>query len=49
MPEQEKISDVVNVADLEIQQWKAKLAALKRQKKGFMQQLLTGQVRVNFQ
>ncbi len=46
MPEQERISHVVDVADNEIQQLNDKLSALKEQKKGLMQQLLTGKVRV---
>jgi len=46
MPEQEKISGVIDVADGEIQQLKVKLSTLKTQKKGLMQQLLTGKVRV---
>lgn len=46
MPEQEKISTVLDVADGEIQQLKTKLSTFKAQKKGLMQQLLTGKVRV---
>jgi type I restriction enzyme S subunit len=37
---------VLQTADREIDLLKQKLAALQRQKKGLMQKLLTGQVRV---
>lgn len=45
--EQRKIASVLQAADAEIQVHREKLAALKSQKKGLMQQLLTGRVRVN--
>jgi type I restriction enzyme S subunit len=44
--EQRAISDVLNTADREIDLLRKQLAALKEQKKGLMQKLLTGQVRV---
>ncbi len=44
--EQRKIAAVLNAADCEIELLTRKLDALERQKKGLMQQLLTGQVRV---
>lgn len=43
---QDKIAEVLSTADDEINLLKQKLAALKEQKKGLMQQLLTGKVRV---
>lgn len=46
LPEQRKISAVLQACDEEIELLGQKLAALKRQKQGLMQQLLTGQVRV---
>ncbi|MBI9081289.1 MAG: restriction endonuclease subunit S [Pseudodesulfovibrio sp.] len=46
MEEQEKLSEVLDMAVSEIQQLQGKLDALKEQKKGLMQQLLTGKVRV---
>ena len=45
--EQHKIAAVLQACDEEIELLKQKLAALKRQKKGLMQKLLTGRVRVN--
>lgn len=44
--EQQAIADVLSTADDEINLLNQKLEALKEQKKGLMQQLLTGQVRV---
>ena len=45
--EQEAISEVLDQSDYELKMYQDKLEALIRQKKGFMQKLLTGQVRVN--
>ncbi|HVC98526.1 MAG TPA: restriction endonuclease subunit S [Pirellulales bacterium] len=44
--EQRAIADLLNTADREIDLLRKQLAALKEQKKGLMQKLLTGQVRV---
>ena len=44
--EQKAIADVLSTADEEIDLLNKKLEALKEQKKGLMQQLLTGQTRV---
>jgi len=44
--EQRKIVGVLSMADREIELLQKQLAALKEQKKGLMQQLLTGKVRV---
>jgi type I restriction enzyme S subunit len=44
--EQQKIASVLSAADTEIETHQKKLAALKEQKKGLMQQLLTGKKRV---
>ena len=44
--EQQAIADVLSTADEEIDLLNKKLEALKEQKKGLMQQLLTGQTRV---
>lgn len=44
--EQQAIADVLSTADEEINLLNQKLEALKEQKKGLMQQLLTGQIRV---
>lgn len=44
--EQRKIANVLQECDVEIDLHKKKLAALQQQKKGLMQRLLTGQVRV---
>jgi type I restriction enzyme S subunit len=46
--EQQKIAAVLSLADEEINQSQTALALLKTQKKGLMQQLLTGKIRVNF-
>lgn len=44
--EQRKISEVISIADQEIDKLLQKLACLKNEKKGLMQQLLTGKARV---
>jgi len=44
--EQKKIAAVIDNVDLEIAQLKRNSEALKKQKRGLMQQLLTGKVRV---
>ena len=44
--EQQKIASVLSVADREIETHQKQLSALKKQKKGLMQQLLTGKKRV---
>ena len=44
--EQNAIAEVFDTADREIDLLRQQLAALKTQKKGLMQKLLTGQVRV---
>ncbi len=44
--EQQRIADVLKAADREIDLLRRELDALKQQKKGLMQKLLTGQVRV---
>ncbi len=46
LPEQHKIGQVLSLSDDEIDLLKRKAAALREQKKGLMQQLLTGKVRV---
>ena len=46
LPEQRKIAAVLSACDREIELLHEKLDALKKQKKGLMQQLLTGKVRV---
>ncbi|KAF3981592.1 MAG: restriction endonuclease subunit S [Methylococcales symbiont of Hymedesmia sp. n. MRB-2018] len=46
--EQQKIAQVLTLADDEITQLQTELALLKTQKKGLMQQLLTGKIRVKF-
>lgn len=46
LDEQQAIADVLSTADDEINLLNQKLEALKEQKKGLMQQLLTGQIRV---
>lgn len=45
--EQQAIVDILAAADLAITGLEKKIAALERQKRGLMQKLLTGQVRVN--
>lgn len=47
LEEQKKIAAVLNTCDKEIDILKQKLDTLQQQKKGLMQKLLTGQVRVN--
>ena len=47
LEEQTRIASVLQAADKEIEILQQKLNALKQQKKGLMQKLLTGQVRVN--
>lgn len=44
--EQQKIADILNKSEKEIQLLNSKLEKLKEQKKGLMQKLLTGQIRV---
>lgn len=44
--EQKKVGGLLNKCDLELQTLKDELETLKRQKKGLMQQLLTGKIRV---
>ena len=44
--EQKAIADILSTADEEIEKLKSKLDLLKLQKKGLMQQLLTGKIRV---
>lgn len=46
MEEQGKIAEVLDKAEQEIEEHRNQLTALKEQKKGLMQQLLTGKVRV---
>lgn len=46
LSEQKAIADILSKADEEIDLLTAKLSALKSQKKGLMQKLLTGQIRV---
>jgi type I restriction enzyme S subunit len=46
LAEQQKIAAVLAVADREIELLEYQLATLKEQKKGLMQKLLTGQVRL---
>jgi len=45
--EQTAIAEVLQTADKEIELLKAKAEKLKEQKKGLMQQLLTGRMRLN--
>jgi type I restriction enzyme S subunit len=47
IPEQQKIASVLSTQDKEIDLLKQKLELVKTQKKGLMQNLLTGKVRVN--
>ncbi|MDX9991548.1 MAG: hypothetical protein RBS68_05805, partial [Anaerolineales bacterium] len=44
--EQRKIADFLDICDQEVGASAKKIEALKQQKKGLMQRLLTGQVRV---
>jgi type I restriction enzyme S subunit len=46
LQEQQKIADILSTADREIELLKKELEELKKQKKGLMQKLLTGEVRV---
>jgi type I restriction enzyme S subunit len=46
LPEQQKIASFFAVTDKEIEAHQKQLSALKEQKKGLMQQLLTGKIRV---
>ena len=46
LPEQQKIAEVLSLADDEINLLKNELEELKLQKKALMQKLLTGEVRV---
>ena len=46
LEEQESIAEVLNACDKEIELLDKQLDALKRQKLGLMQKLLTGQIRV---
>lgn len=46
LPEQEKIASILSAADAEISNLEKQLAAYKQQKRGLMQQLLTGKKRV---
>jgi type I restriction enzyme S subunit len=46
LAEQQQISSVLSACDAEIQTLRAERDALQRQKKGMMQKLLTGTVRV---
>lgn len=48
LEEQKAISKIIGLADTEIEEKKAYLLKLKKQKKGLMQQLLTGKKRVKF-
>lgn len=45
LEEQNAIAEILNTANQEVKQYQQKLEALKLQKKGLMQQLLTGKVR----
>jgi type I restriction enzyme S subunit len=49
IPEQQKIASFFAVTDTEIETYQKQLAALKEQKKGLMQQLLTGKKRVHIE
>ncbi|WP_313384451.1 restriction endonuclease subunit S [Chishuiella sp.] len=45
LEEQDKVAEILNTANQEVKRYQQKLEALKLQKKGLMQQLLTGKVR----
>jgi len=45
--EQEKIAEILTLSDKEIELLKKELEALKEQKRGLMQKLLSGEVRTN--
>ena len=47
LEEQIAIAEILNTANQELMQYQDKLETLKQQKKGLMQQLLTGKVRTN--
>ncbi|MGH9755371.1 MAG: restriction endonuclease subunit S [Blastocatellia bacterium] len=47
LEEQRRIAAILNACDRELALLRQQLAALKRQKQGLMQKLLTGQIRVN--
>jgi type I restriction enzyme S subunit len=46
VPEQQRIAAVLNTSDREIDLLQKQLEALKEQKRGLMQKLLTGEIRV---
>ena len=46
IPEQKRITSVLNDAELEVQAYTNKIAKLRTEKKALMQQLLTGKRRV---
>jgi len=46
IPEQQAIADVLNTAERELRMYEQKMELLQTQKKGLMQKLLTGEVRV---
>jgi type I restriction enzyme S subunit len=46
LEEQRRIAAILNACDRELDLLRRRLAALKRQKRGLMQKLLTGQIRV---
>lgn len=46
LEEQNKIAEILHIVNKELKQYKQKLENLKQQKKGLMQQLLTGRIRV---
>ena len=46
LEEQRQIAKILNTANNELKQFQQKLSILKTQKKGLMQQLLTGKVRI---
>jgi type I restriction enzyme S subunit len=47
--EQKAIANILNTATAELSQYQQKLQFLQQQKKGLMQQLLTGKIRVNYE
>ena len=47
LDEQRRIATILNACDRELDLLRRQLAAIKRQKQGLMQKLLTGQIRVN--
>jgi type I restriction enzyme S subunit len=49
LKEQQAIADTINLADREIEFLQTKAKALREQKKGLMQQLLTGKMRVKIE